>query len=876
MCHLMMMVDIWASCGCVRSIHLTRKMTFFSDIAKSIDKALETNIDVGRSIDKGLGHARAEAIGILNPNRRHDDPEEKRQDEVRAEINSGHRFQSFAQERTQNTVKWHVDGHDYMWALSELLDNAKEAIFILDWWLTPELYLRRPPAFFSEWRLDRVLKRKAEQGVKIHVIVYKEVTQTMSMSSKHTKAALEALHPNITCMRHPDHIGAKDTVEFWSHHEKVVVVDNHFACIGGLDLCFGRWDTNSHPLADVHPTNFSRTLFPGQDYNNARIMDFQNVYNYASNALSILDSARMPWHDVHMTLVGPVVLDIVQHFTERWNEIKKRKYRDEPKYPWLSLPHDVAYAPNEAVARHPNLQHWHSIGHQYKQRWHQQWYGESEDDEDREGYPRPRGKGCNVQVVRSVSDWSHGVLTEKSIQTAYIQLIEEAQHFIYIENQFFISATKEGELVKNQIANALTQRIIRAARENTNFKVIVCIPEVPGFAGDIKSDNSLKVIMAAQYRTMNRGGSSIYEEIRKAGYDPTDYIRFYHLRSYDRINAPASLIERMEENSDVSFHEAQVALARKWIGTDSNREQKEVTLTLGNATTEGIVVSKKTPEKTVTVPIPATEEEAERIVTRFEHGSDSIRGDEDVSDSVSHHALMDETRLQDELWLASREEELNAYVSELLYIHSKVMIVDDQRVIMGSANINDRSQKGDGDSEICLVVEDQDTIPSEMNGQPVHAARFAATLRRRLWREHLGLIPAPRPTDPMISSLMRPAPHPNEDADRDLDELVMDPLSDATLRLWNDTARKNREVFTEIFRPVPTNLVRNWSAYENYVPKVKVGHVVPGIGLDRVKLKLEEVRGSLVECPMDFLTDEHDFVDNVEWSGLNPILPIYI
>jgi hypothetical protein len=26
-----------------------------------------------------------------------------------------------------------------------------------------------------------------------------------------------------------------------------------------------------------------------------------------------------------MTLVGPVVLDIVQHFIERWNEIKKRK-----------------------------------------------------------------------------------------------------------------------------------------------------------------------------------------------------------------------------------------------------------------------------------------------------------------------------------------------------------------------------------------------------------------------------------------------------------------------------------------------------------------------------------------------------------------------
>lgn len=51
-------------------------------------------------------------------------------------------------------------------------------------------------------------------------------------------------------------------------------------------------------------------------------------------------------------------------------------------------------------------------------------------------------------------------------------------------------------------------------------KVIVAIPEVPGFAGDLKSEGSLKIIMAAQYRTINRGGSSIYEEIRKAGFEP--------------------------------------------------------------------------------------------------------------------------------------------------------------------------------------------------------------------------------------------------------------------------------------------------------------------------------------------------------------------
>lgn len=45
-----------------------------------------------------------------------------------------------------------------------------------------------------------------------------------------------------------------------------------------------------------------------------------------------------------------------------------------------------------------------------------------------------------------------------------------------------------------------------------------------------------------------------------------------------------------------------------------------------------------------------------------------------------------------------------------------------------------RSVQGDGDSEIALVVEDEDHIPSYMDGRPYSASRFAATLRRRLFR----------------------------------------------------------------------------------------------------------------------------------------------
>lgn len=35
-----------------------------------------------------------------------------------------------------------------------------------------------------------------------------------------------------------------------------------------------------------------------------------------------------------------------------------------------------------------------------------------------------------------------------------------------------------------------------------------------------------------------------------------------------------------------------------------------------------------------------------------------------------------------------------------------MMIVDDLKMIIGSANINDRSMLGDRDSEIAIVVED--------------------------------------------------------------------------------------------------------------------------------------------------------------------------
>jgi len=504
-------------------------------------------------------------------------------------------------------------------------------------------------------------------------------------------------------------------------------------------------------------------------------------------------------------------------------------------------------------------------------------------ERDDEFFSKPPYGTCRVQVVRSVSDWSHGVLTEHSIQNAYIQMIRDARHFIYIENQFFISNTQRSGPVKNMIAAALVERIVRAARSGQKFKVIVVIPEVPGFAGDVKSEISIKTIMAAQYRTINRGGHSIYEEVRKQGFEPKEYIRFFHLRVYDRINAPMNtLIARMEANSGVTFNEAQVALARQWIGDSADPDAPtEIEIKVPELTNEGVVLSNKAEVKTQKYPIPRLYDDAVTVIERFERGASALVGrrHDAVADTVGQHALQDQTELSDERWLGSEEEELNSYVSELSYIHTKLMIVDDRRVIMGSANFNDRSQRGDGDSEIALVVEDQDYIPSLMDGHSYSAARFAASLRRKLFRQHLGLIPPQNVTSRRepVTSFMRPAPVPNQDETYiDEDASVAEPLSDELLKLLDTTARVNREVFTELFRPIPSNLVHNWKAYEVYKPKGRWGHVVPGVPLQRVKERLALVRGSIVEAPLDFLIDEKEFVEGPEWSKLNPTLQIYI
>ncbi|MCO5588220.1 hypothetical protein L7F22_042175 [Adiantum nelumboides] len=814
-----------------------------------------------------MGRLKVTIETTLNPNHRHDEAHEKEQDRIRQEICDSHRYRSFANIRNKNSVKWYSDGHDYFWALSEILENAKECIYILDWWLSPELYLRRPPALFEEYRLDRLLKRKAEEGVQIRVIVYKEVTQAMTLSSAYTKHRLEELHENIRVLRHPDHLGGEVSMKF-SHHSKLVVVDNETSCVGGLDICYGRWDTQTHPLSDVHTGEMlNYTLFPGQDYNNARVEDFQHVDDYMSNQQSSLVVARMPWHDVHVSIHGPASLDTAHLFIERWNFIKELKYPKDKTYPLLAFPHgapslDEVAPEHDAVARHPNTEQFHAAGQIFRHPWHSQ----------HRMIPQPEGveqsvQNMDVQVLRSCADWSNGTLTETSIQNAYIEMIREANHCIYIENQFFVTATQPGTPVVNMIGAALVERILSAARDKRKFKIVVVIPTIPCFAGELDEAAGIRCIMAWQYKSISRGGKSIMEQCQEAGVDANEYISFYNLRGIDRIQS--AHVREMEEKSGITFHEAQVAAARIFLGKEGY-VSKKATVSIRIADDKNRKDNDKEKGKGIQeVPLPQTTEEAMEILKKFEAATPPQDGS--VRDSIAANVLHGQKPIKDEPWPTQDEaQEKEAYVTEETYVHSKLMIVDDRKVLIGSANLNDRSQKGYGDSETAVVIDDLDLFESRMNGEKYMASLFAASFRRHLWRQHLGLVEpqycTPESAKKYPTAAMRPAPHSNPDPSQSLsgkdgewEKLVEDPLGDEVEQLWKGQSQKNTEIADEIFQVVPTDKVRNWKQYhEFFVARgPRTGHVAdPNMPLQHIKERLSEWRGSLVNMPLQFLVEE--------------------
>ncbi len=172
---------------------------------------------------------------------------------------------------------------------------------------------------------------------------------------------------------------------------------------------------------------------------------------------------------------------------------------------------------------------------------------------------------------------------------------------------------------------------------------------------------------------------------------------------------------------------------------------------------------------------------------------------------------------------------------EEVYVHDKLMIVDDRIVLVGSANINDRSLLGLRDSEIAVLYHDVETFPSKMNGKDWQAGKFAHSLRMRLWKEHVGMLGGGEEVQPDAAAAV------------DLN----DPFG-TMWEIFRRTAVNNRAIYEGCF---PTMYRDEYTKLRSIPGGGRGGGVCPEA--DQSVYQLDDVKGHLVTAATHFLSEEN-------------------
>ena len=179
-----------------------------------------------------------------------------------------------------------VDGAAALPRMAEELRKARSHVHLAGWFVSPDFALEREPA---RARLLQLLAELAER-VPVRVLLWagsplplfrpdrgnvKEVRETLTRGTK-IEVAADRFERPLHC-----------------HHEKIVVIDDHVAFVGGIDL----------------------TSYAGDRYDSS----------------AHISRGTLGWHDVACLLKGPAVTDVAGHFRQRWQEVAGERLPEPPQ-----------------------------------------------------------------------------------------------------------------------------------------------------------------------------------------------------------------------------------------------------------------------------------------------------------------------------------------------------------------------------------------------------------------------------------------------------------------------------------------------------------------------------------------------------------------
>ncbi|GMI78800.1 ARABIDOPSIS THALIANA PHOSPHOLIPASE D DELTA, phospholipase D delta [Hibiscus trionum] len=522
--------------------------------------------------------------------------------------------------------------------------EANHLIYLVGWSIYHPIKLVREPTKplpeEGQLSLGELLKYKSQEGVRVILLIWDDKTshdrlllKTEGVMQTHDEETRKFFkRTGVHCVLAPRYASSKLSFfkqqvvgTLFTHHQKCVLLDTPdpgknrkiTAFIGGLDLCDGRYDTPEHRIfTDLD------TVFKGDIHNPT----------FPNNAYG----PRQAWHDLHCRVEGPAAHDILTNFEQRWR--KASKWRDfkvrkvSPwqedalikldRVPWITNPSPGYDGDKDVRVR----------DEEDPENWHVQVF-RSIDSGSVKGFPKDVKQAAAQNLI-----CGKNLKVDMSIHIAYIKAIRSAQHFIYIENQYFIGSSYSWPSYKNAGADNLVPmelalKIASKIRAKERFAVYIVIPMWP--EGE-PSSNAVQEMLFFQGQTVRMMYSIIAKELDQAGlsdqYHPQEYLNFYCLGK--REAPPSDSLAKLNHHKD----NRELGLAQKF--------------------------------------------------RRF-----------------------------------------------MIYVHAKGMIVDDEFVIMGSANINQRSLEGSRDTEIAMGAYQPNYTWAR---KKFHPSGQVYGYRMSLWAEHLG------------------------------------------------------------------------------------------------------------------------------------------
>jgi phosphatidylserine/phosphatidylglycerophosphate/cardiolipin synthase-like enzyme len=178
--------------------------------------------------------------------------------------------------RPGNELDVLVDGADALPAIAEALEGAQSHIHIAGWHVAPDFRLTR------NGHRPQLRELLADLARRVDVRLLLWAGAPLPLFKPHRSDVKVVRDQFVRGTRIRCALDSKER-PMHCHHEKLVIVDDRIAFVGGIDLTSlagDRFDSSAHPLRD-----------------------------------------KGGWHDAAARIRGPAVADVSRHFGQRWTEV---------------------------------------------------------------------------------------------------------------------------------------------------------------------------------------------------------------------------------------------------------------------------------------------------------------------------------------------------------------------------------------------------------------------------------------------------------------------------------------------------------------------------------------------------------------------------